>query len=72
MWCGAVRSSADQCTRLGRTDNEIVKVPAYFEASRLSDPTNFHGFEAGCPDQPLDFFASTVVVGRVEEDRGFR
>jgi len=46
-----------------------VKVAAHLESTRLFDPADLHRLEAGRPDQPLDFLASTVVVGHVEEDR---
>jgi hypothetical protein len=46
-----------------------VKVAAHLESTRLFDPADLHRLEAGRSDQPLDFLASTVVVGRVEEDR---
>jgi hypothetical protein len=46
-----------------------VKVAAHLEPTRLLDPARLDRLEAGHPDQPLDFLASTVVVGRVEEDR---
>jgi hypothetical protein len=46
-----------------------VKVAAYLESTRLLDPAGLHRLEPGRPDQPFDFLASTVVVGRVEQDR---
>ena len=44
----------------------------HLEPTRLFDPAGLHRLEAGRPDQPLDFLASTVVAGRVEEDRRLR
>jgi ketosteroid isomerase-like protein len=38
----------------------------------LADPADLHRIEARRPDQPLDFLASPVVIGRVEQDRRFR
>ena len=55
-----------------RADHEIVKVAAHLESTRLFDPADLHRLEAGCSDQPLDFLASTVIVGGVEEDRQLR
>jgi hypothetical protein len=49
-----------------------VKVAAHLESTRLFDPAGLHRLEAGRPDQPLDFLASTVVVRRGEEDRRLR
>jgi hypothetical protein len=49
-----------------------VKVAAHLEPTRLVDPAGLHRLEAGRSDQPLDFLASTVVVGRVEQDRRLR
>jgi len=49
-----------------------VKVAAHLEPTRLFDPAGLHRLEAGRSDQPLDFLASTVVVGHVEEDRRLR
>jgi hypothetical protein len=46
-----------------------VKVAAHLESTRLLDPADLHRLEAGRSDQPLDFFAGAVVVGRVEADR---
>ena len=51
---------------------EIVKVAAHLESTRLFDPADLHWLEAGRSDQPLDFLAITVDVGRVEEDRRLR
>ena len=55
-----------------RADDEIVKVAAHLESTRLVDPTDAHRLEAGRSDQPLDFLAGTVVIGRVEEHRRLR
>jgi hypothetical protein len=49
-----------------------VKVAPNLESTRLFDPADLHRLEAGRSDQPLDFLASTVIVGRVEEDRRLR
>ena len=53
-------------------DYKIVKVAAHLEPTGLFDPADLHRLEAGRSDQPLNFLASTVVVGRVEEDRQLR
>ena len=53
-------------------DYEVVKVAAHLEPTRLFDPAGLHRLDAGHSDQPLDFLASTVVVGRVEQDRRLR
>ena len=63
---------ADQGPRLREADYEIVKVAAHLESARLLDPADLHRLEAGRSDQPLDFLAGTVVVGRVKEDRRLR
>ena len=52
-----------------RADDEIVRVAAHLESTRVLDPADLQRLEAGRSDQPLDFFARAVVVGRVEEDR---
>jgi hypothetical protein len=49
-----------------------VKVAADLEPTRLFDPVGLDRLEADRPDQPLDFLASTVVVGRVEQNRRLR
>ncbi len=49
--------------------NEVVKVAAYLEPSRLGDPAGLHRLEASRPDQPLGFAAGADVIGSVEEDR---
>ena len=49
-----------------------MKVAAHLEPARLFEPAGLDRREAGRPDQPLDFLASTVIVGRVEQDRGLR
>jgi hypothetical protein len=46
-----------------------VKVAAHLKPARLVDTAGLHRLEAGRSDQPLDFLAGTVVVGRVEQDR---
>ncbi|MFY9889608.1 MAG: hypothetical protein WAK71_14950 [Streptosporangiaceae bacterium] len=46
-----------------------MKVAAHLEPTRLFDPADLRRLEAGCSDQPLDFLAGPVVVGRVEQDR---
>jgi hypothetical protein len=53
-------------------DYEVVKVAAYLESTGLLESAGLHRLEAGCSDQPLDFLASTVLVGHVEEDRRLR
>ncbi len=66
----ATRSSpTDQSPRLCGADYEIVKVAAHLESTRLLDPVDLQRLEAGGSDQPLEFFAGAVVVGRVEEER---
>ena len=37
-----------------RPHDEIVKIAAHFESTRLLDPADLHRLEAGCSDQPLD------------------
>jgi hypothetical protein len=49
-----------------------MKVAAHLEPARLFEPAGLDRLEAGRSDQPLNFLASTVVVGRVEEDRRLR
>jgi len=49
-----------------------VKIAAHLEPTRLFDPANLRRLEAGRSDQPLDFLAGTVIVGRVEQDRRLR
>jgi len=46
-----------------------VKVAAHLEPTRLFNPADLFRLETGRSDQPLEFLGSTVVVGRVEEDR---
>ena len=58
--------------RLCGADYEIVKVATHLEPTRLFDPADLHWLEAGRSDQPLDFLASAIVVGRIEEDRRLR
>jgi len=55
---------------LGRLRDREGRRP--LEPARLFDPAGLHRLEAGGSDQPLDFVAGTVVVGRVEEDRRLR
>ena len=43
-------SSADQRPRLCGADDEIVKVPAHLESTRLFDPADLQRLEAGRPD----------------------
>jgi hypothetical protein len=50
-------------------DYEIVKVAAHLESTRLLDPVDLDRLEAGRSEQPPDFFAGAVVIGRGEEDR---
>jgi hypothetical protein len=61
-----------QRSRLRWPDYAVVKVAADLESTRLFEPADLHRFESGRCDQPLDSLASTVVVGRVEEDRRLR
>jgi hypothetical protein len=44
-----------------------VEVAAQLEPTRLVEPAGLHRLEAGRSDEPLDFLAGPVVVGRVEE-----
>jgi hypothetical protein len=50
-----------------RAHYEIVKVAAHLEPARLFDPADLRRLEAGRSDQPLDFLASNLVAGRIEE-----
>ena len=59
----------DQRARLCGADHEIVQVAAHLESARLFDPADLHRLEAGRSNQPLDFVATTVVVGHVEQHR---
>jgi len=38
-----------------------VKIAAHLESARLLDPAVLRRLEAGRPDQPLGFLASTVM-----------
>ena len=75
----ACPGQGDEAIRPGRSttglcgaDYEIVKVAAHLKPTRLFDPAGLHRLEAGRADQPLDFLASMVIIGRVEEDRRLR
>jgi hypothetical protein len=59
----------DQGARLCGADYEIVKVATHFEPAGPVGPADFDRLETGGRDQPLDFVATTVVVGRVEQNR---
>ena len=52
-----------------------MQVAADLEPARLFKPAGPHRFEAGRPDQPLDFHAGAVVVvvkdGQILTARGF-
>jgi len=49
-----------------------VKIAAHLEPTRLFDTADLRRLETGRSDQPPDFLASTVIVGRVEQDRRLR
>ena len=55
-----------------RGRRQIVKVAAHLERAGRFEPARLDRLEAGRSDQPLNFLASTVVVGGVEEDRELR
>ena len=49
-----------------------MKVAAHLEPTRLFDRADLRRLEAGRSDEPLDFLASNLVVGRIEEHRRLR
>ncbi len=51
-------------------DNEVVKIAAHLESICQFDPADLHRLKPGRSDQVLDLLAGTVVIGRIEEDRG--
>ena len=46
-----------------------MQIAAHLKPARLFDTADPHRLETGRPDQPLDFLAGPVIVGRVEEGR---
>jgi hypothetical protein len=62
----------DQGARLGGADYEIVKVATHLEPAGLVDSADLHRLESCRSDQPLDFVATTGIVGHVEQNRRLR